>query len=155
MAIKNITSMIKPEKTIMEIERILIDFGARGILKEYSGRRVDSLSFYIERDGNKIPFKMPMKIESARRMVEQAVKDRNLPNKFKDEPFRTEKAEIVGWRVIKDWIHSQLSLIEIQFADPIELLLAYVYDSKTNKTFFEKIQKNPQMLLETKRDLDA
>lgn len=151
MAIKNITSMIKPEKTIMEIERILIDFGARGILKEYSGKRVDSLSFYIERDGQKIPFKMPMKIESARRMVEKAVNDRKLPNKFKNEPFRTEKAESVGWRVIKDWIHSQLSLIEIQFADPIELLLAYVYDSKTNKTFFEKIQKNPQMLLDNKQ----
>ena len=147
ITIKNITSEIEVEKTIMKIEKILIDFGAQGILKEYTGHRIKSLSFYISRDGQNIPFKLPMNLESARRVVKQAAQNRKIALKFLEEPHTSDKAEKVGWRVIKDWIHAQLSLIEIDFADPVELLLPYVYDTATKQTFFEKIKQNPQMLL--------
>ena len=137
MAVKNITSTIKTEKTIMEIEMILQKFGAKAILKEFEGNRIKSVSFYIEHKGQKIPFKLPMNLEKARKVIVKAVEERKLPQKFYEEPFRTEKAEIVGWRIIKDWIHSNLSLMEVEFADPVEIFLPYAYNQVDGKTMYE------------------
>ena len=138
--------MIKPEKTIMELEQILVKFNARGILKEYSGGVVDSVAFYIEKNGRNIPFKMPMKLECARRVVVKAVDEGKLPSKFRDEPHHTEKARIVGWRIIKDWVHSQLSMLEVEFADPVELLLPFVYDDVEKRTLYDKIVDDGKLL---------
>lgn len=140
--VKNITSNISPEKSIMEIEQILVTFGAKKILKEYKGSQTVAISFIIELDdGKNIPFKLPMKIEKARAIIEKAVHEKKLPRKFLSEPYRSEKAQIVGWRVIKDWIHSQLSFFEIQYADPVEIFLPYVYNPETGQTFYEQIKE--------------
>ena len=144
----NITSTIKPEKTIMEIESILLKFGAKGIIKEYEGNNLDSITFYIKKGEQNIAFKLPMKLEKMRMIIINAVDERKLPSKFRNEPHRSEKAQIVGWRIIKDWIKSQLSIYEIDFADPIELLLPYVYNIKEKQTFYEKLKTNPNLLLE-------
>ena len=144
----NITSTIKPEKTIMEIESILLKFGAKGIIKEYEGNSLDSIAFYIKKEEQNIAFKLPMKLEKMRMIIINAVDERKLPSKFRDEPHRSEKAQIVGWRIIKDWIKSQLSIYEIDFADPLELLLPYMYDIKEKQTFYEKLKTNPNLLLE-------
>ena len=142
MIVKNITSVIKPEKTIMEIESLLVKFGAKAILKEYSGERVIAISFYIESpEGQRIPFKLPMKIEKTRAIIEQAVDARKLTRKFLDEPYRTDKAMIVGWRIIKDWIHAQISLAEIEYADPVEIFLPYAWNPITEKTFYEELEE--------------
>lgn len=154
MSVMNITSTIKPEKTIMEIENILVRFGAKGIMKEYENNRVSSIAFYIEYKGQQLPFKLPMNIQQARSVIEKAVNEKKLPYRFKSEPHRTDKAEIVGWRIIKDWIHAQLSLLEVNFADPLEILLPYVYDTQTKKTFFEKVMENPNMLITYQQDGD-
>ena len=158
MAVKNITSTIKPEKSIMEIEQILAKFGATKILKDYEGERVIALSFCIQiPDGTEIPFRLPMKIEKARTIIEGAVEERKLPKKFLCEPYRTDKAMIVGWRIIKDWIHSQLSLLEIQYANPVEIFLPYAWDPKTNKTLYQKIEdkkfSNLAISFEKKREI--
>ena len=142
MIVKNITSAIKPEKTIMEIESLLAKFGAKAILKEYAGERVTAISFYIESpEGQRIPFKLPMKIEKTRAIIEQAVEARKLTRKFLDEPHRTDKAMIVGWRIIKDWIHAQISLAEIEYADPVEIFLPYAWNPITEKTFYEELEE--------------
>lgn len=146
MAVKNITTNIAPEKTIMEIEQILARFGAKAILKQYEGRFPIGICFQLETEGGLIPFKLPMKIEQARMIIIQAVNERKLVRKFKWEPLLTEKALMVGWRIIKDWIYAQLSLIEMNYAQAIEIFLPYIYDNKTSKTFFEKIAQSNFLL---------
>jgi len=146
MAVKNINTTINENKTIMEIEQILVRFGARGIMKEYKGSSVFSLMFYIEREGQKIPFKLPMNIEKARRVITKAVEEKKLPKRYDSEPLRTDQARKVGWRIIKDWIHSQLSLLEINFAEPLEILLPYVY-TQTGKTLYHHFLENQKQFL--------
>ena len=153
MVVKNITSRIKPEKTIMEIEQILARFGAKAILKEYSGERVTAISFFIiAPSGSKIPFKLPLKLEQMRAVIEKAVDERKLAHKFSNEPHRTDKALIVGWRIIKDWIHAQLSLAEVEFANPVEIFLSYAWNPVEEKTFYELIaeKKFKELSLEDK-----
>jgi len=153
MAVKNITSRIDPAKTIMEIEQILAKFGAKAILKEYDGESVTSMSFYIlAPNGEKIPFKLPMKLENARAVIESAVGEGKLPQRFLTEPYRTDQALRVGWRIVKDWIHSQLSLYEMNYADAVEIFLPYAYNSITEQTLYEKIveEKFEGLALEAK-----
>ena len=143
MTVKNISSNIAPEKTIMELEQLLAKFGAKMIVKEYEGESVVAISFYIlAPTGEKIPFKLPMKLEKARKVIENAAEARKLPLKYKEEPYRTEKALIVGWRIIKDWVHSMLSLYEIDYADPVEIFFPYAYNPISEKTLYDNFLEN-------------
>lgn len=147
MTIRNYTTQISVDKTIMEIEQIILKFGAKGIYKEYTGSKITGLMFYLERDGQKIPFKIPFSIEKSRRVIMQAVEEKKLPKKYYDEPLRTEQGERVTWRIIKDWIDSQLSLLEINFADAVEILLPYAYNPIENKTMYQKFMENKKEYL--------
>jgi hypothetical protein len=141
----------------MEIEGILLKFGAQGIYKEYTGSRITGLMFMLVKDGQKIPFKLPMTVEKARPIIAKAVNEGKLPRKYLQEPLRTDQGERVAWRIIKDWIDSQLSLLEMQFADPIEILLPYAYNAVENKTMYQKFMehKDQYLALEQKGDEDA
>jgi len=155
MVVKNYTTSIKTEKTIAEIENILVKFGAEGIYKEYKGTSVSGLMFYIMKEGQKIPFRLPMHLEKCRTVIKKAVDEKKLPQRYLNEPLRTEQGERVVWRIIKDWIHSQLSLIEIEFADVTEILLPYVYNPIKDQTMYQQFLENKEnfLALESREDI--
>lgn len=154
MTVRNYTTQIAIEKTLMEIEQILVKFGAEGVLKQYKGQRIDGLMFFLIKDGQKIPFKIPMNIEKTRTIVVNAVKEGKLPRKYLEEPLRSAQGERIAWRIIKDWIDSQLSLLEMQFADPLEIFLPYAYNMVEDKTMYQKFLENKEkyLALEMKDD---
>ena len=64
-----------------------------------------------------------------------------------DEGIKQEQSERVAWRVIKDWLDAQLSLIYVGQAELEQVMLPYATDGKT--TLYEKLkQKNYAGLLE-------
>lgn len=142
MTVRNITTRIAVEKTIMEIEQKLVKYGVVGVLKEYSGQRITCLSFGIKHENAKIPFKLPINVERARAIIVKAVNEGKLQKKYLQEPLRTEQAERVSWRIVKDWIDSQLSLVEINYADMIQIFLPYVYNPIDNKTMYQSFIEN-------------
>ena len=145
--IRNYTTQIAVEKTILEIEQLLIKFNAGGIYKEYEGQHIKSLMFYITKDGQKIPFKIPVTIEKTRTVVAKAVANKKLPLKYGSEPLRTEQGERIVWRIIKDWLDSQLSLYEINFADAIEIFLPYAYNAVQDKTMYEQFLEHKEKFI--------
>jgi len=147
MAVKNYTTEIKIEKTLMEIENILIKFGAQGIYKEYKGNKINSLMFFLIKDNQKIPFKIPMNIEKTRTIVVSAVHEGKLSKKYLEEPLRSDQGERIAWRIIKDWIDSQLSLLEMQFAEATEIFLPYAYNMLEEKTMYQKFVENKEKYL--------
>ena len=54
---------------------------------------------------------------------------------------------MVAWRIIKDWIDSQLSLLEMNFADAVQIFLPYAYNPVENKTMYEKFLDNKEEYL--------
>jgi len=147
IAVRNYTTSIKPEKTIAEIEQILVKFGAEGIYKEYANGKVIGLMFYILNKGEKIPFKLPMVIEKCRSIINKALEEKKLPSRYYNEPLRSEQGERVAWRIIKDWIDSQLSLFQINFADAVEILFPYAYNAVEDKTMYQKFIENKEKYL--------
>ncbi len=155
MIVKNYTTSIKVEKTISEIESLLVRFGATGIYKEYKGTNVSGLIFNMDREGQTIPFKIPVNLEKCRTIIQKAVYSKKLPQRYLNEPLRTEQGERIVWRIIKDWIHSQLSLLEIEFAEATEIFLPYAYNPVENKTMYQKFLENKEQFLALSHNEDS
>lgn len=154
MVVRNYTTQIKVEKTLAEIESILVKFGAQGIYKEYEGQRISSLMFFLIHEGQKIPFKIPLSIVKSRNIIQKIVNKGKLAKKYGVEPLRTEQGERVSWRIIKDWIDSQLSLLEMNFAEPLEIFLPYAYNVVEDKTMYNKFLENKEQYLALQKGED-
>lgn len=50
---------ISPDRTIAEIESVLISHGANAVLKEYADGAIDAVSFRVNVSGADIPFRLP------------------------------------------------------------------------------------------------
>lgn len=136
MAIKNYTTKIAVEKTVSEIEVILSKHGAKKILKDYDGGgHVCGISFMVETPAGGIPFKLPIDLKAWVSLVNRAVDERKLPQRFLHD---ADQARRVGWRVIKDWIDAQLAIVETQTVTIEQVFLPYAYDLRTDETMYEK-----------------
>jgi len=132
--IKNYTTDVPADRSILEIEKLLTLFGAEAIIKEYDAdRKVHSLSFKLLTDA----FKLPANVSGVKEILFKGTR----PSHSNDgEKRREQKAYRVAWRIIKDWTHAQLSLIASGQAQPLEIFLPYMFDGKL--TFFEKFEAN-------------
>jgi len=144
MPIKNYTTSIPVEKTVMQIERILAKHGATGILKEYDDEgRISAVSFNANIGvGQNIAFRLPMKLRAMLNITNKLVKEKKLSQKYRND---MDKAMMIGWRIIKDWIDSQIALIEIEMCDIAEVFLPYAYNG-TN-TLYDLFKENGFKLL--------
>jgi len=159
MPILNYTTKIPVEKTISEIESLLSKSGANKILKEYDTEsNITSVSFIINTDQGSLPFKLPMNQQAVMGVINQQIGEyrrqasgkqvRMVPPIFRND---FEQARRVGWRIIKDWLEAQLALFFLQMVKMEEIFLPYLYDEKTNKTMFQKLEeKGFQLQLENK-----
>lgn len=127
--IKNYTTEVPAERSILEIEKLLTLFGAVAIIKEYDADgRVHSLTFKLQTDA----FKLPANVEGVKKVLYEGVR---YPHSSDGAKRRNEKSCRVAWRILKDWTHAQLSLIASGQAQPQEIFLPYMYDGK--KTLYQ------------------
>lgn len=137
--IKNYTTSIPWQKTVMEIEYLLAEFGAEAVMKEYRGDgRIESLSFKITTKFGVRGFKLPANTES----VKMILTEQKLCPHSKVE----EQAEKTAWRIIKDWLHAQISLVKVGIAEPEQIMLPYMAGDG-GKTLYEIIE-NRQLRIE-------
>ena len=130
--IKNYTTEVPADRSILEIEKLLTLFGAVAIIKEYDADgRVHSLTFKLQTDA----FKLPANVNGVKEILFKGIRAQK-----DSEKRRNDKAYRVAWRIIKDWTHAQLSLIASGQAQPQEIFLPYMFDGKL--TFFEKFEAN-------------
>ena len=127
--LKNYTTGIPADKSMMEIEQMLAAFGAQAVMKQYlSDGRVFSIAFKIEERS----YKLPANIEGVHEALWKGKRERHGTNNMKN---REEQSYRVAWRIIRDWLHSQLSLMASGQAQPDQILMPYMYDGK--RTLYE------------------
>ena len=138
MPIKNYTTSISVEKTIMEIEKILAKFGACNIYKMYNKEANPiGLAFEVIINDNPMGFKLPMREGKVLEVFKKAVHNGEIPKRYWND---IEQARRTGWRILKDWVDSQIALMEIELVKIHEVFLPYMYDRKTGKTLFELME---------------
>lgn len=140
----NYTTTITAEKSIMEIEKMLSLFGASAIMKEYlEDGRLKSLSFKLQEKG----YRIPANVEG---VYEVLYKDKRVSGKRNAMMNRKVNADNVSWRIIKDWLHAQLSIIASGQAQPDEVMLPYMWDGK--RTLYQAY-KEGRLQLENKEEI--
>lgn len=121
--LKNQYTTVSAEKSISDVERLLTTFGATAIMKEYyTDGRCRALMFRIGLAG----YKIPVNDEG----VKKCLWIGRRTSRVNGLRSREEQAYRVAWRIIKDWVHSQLSIVKSGQASTEEVLLAYMFDGK-------------------------
>jgi len=142
--IKNYTSSVPPERSVTQIEKRLVAHGARNIMKEYGAEGgLAGIAFIVNAHGKDMPFKIPARIDRVEKRLRESVRrPRNgTISRIKDQAQRT------AWKILADWVDIQMSLIDLDQVEMLEVFLPFVYDVGRKQTFFEKIKDGNLKLL--------
>jgi hypothetical protein len=138
--IKNYTSGIPASSSMARIEEMLVKAGARDIHKSYNNNmECDAIIFVMIVPGVVQPlyFKLPAKVEACYNALWKIhCKSVKRPQEATKKTIREQSAR-TAWKIIHDWVELQLTLIELEQAEPMELFLPYVYNPDSKETFFE------------------
>jgi hypothetical protein len=133
--LKNYTTEIPADRSISYIEKLLVDFGATNIMKEYGpAGKCEAISFLVAMDNMKLPFRLPGKVQC----VFVWLKKRKPQTK---DATLLQQAERITWKQMHEWVHLQLSLIELSQLEKLEAFLPYIYDMNKRQTFFEQLKE--------------
>lgn len=144
MTLKNYTSIVPVDRTISEIEGILVKVGAKKILKDYQGGKVVAISFIWELDGKVIPVRLPARFERVAEALRRRFNsDKSLTShqlamirKMMKDPASCERTV---WRILKDWLESNIAIMELDQLNMMEALLPFTI-VKGDKTLYDLLE---------------
>lgn len=140
MPILNYTTEIESEKTISEIQKILVGHGANKITTDYSKEGIPiAVTFCLTLNGQMVGFSLPANNAGVLRAMQ---KDRNVPRSKCTE----KQAQRVAWRIVKDWVAAQMAIVEAQLAELAEVFLPYAI-TKSGNTLYKEVQSNGMLML--------
>lgn len=137
--LKNYTTEVAANRSIELIEKLLVDFGATNIMKEYEelkplpGRVCVSIAFVIEVDGIRTPIKLPANVKGV------ALWLRKQKPSSSDKVI-CEQANRIAWKQQYEILYLQLSQVETQQRELMSVFLPDAYDIENNQTFFQKLK---------------
>lgn len=146
MAIKNYTSTVPVSNSISRIEHRIAQAGASHIAKSYKDERPTGMIFQIDVNSFPMTFKLPAKSDNVYKYLRNQRK--RPPTKIQDDKLKLQ-ADRTAWKILFDWIDIQVSLIELDQAEAIEVFLPYAYDGNQDQTLFDKMKSNNFKLLTT------
>lgn len=141
MAIANYTTKVSAANTVAEIQALLAKHGAESILVEYSSGRPAAVSFRIAvRGGNVVAFRLPSNTAG---VLDAMRADKKIPRAL----CRHEQAERVAWRITRDWVRTQLAIIEAGLSRLEHVMLPYAItrDGRTLSQAFDESGGLPQL----------
>lgn len=134
--IKNYTSGVPVERTLMRIEEALVKGGAMNISKDYKDGALVAVCFAVlnPQSGQRLAVRLPVNADGVYQAMRSAIKRprSGTLSKLQDQAIRT------AWKLIQDWVEVQMSLIAMQQADFLQVFLPYVWDGK--KTFYTALK---------------
>ncbi len=134
MNLKNYTTEVPASRSIDNIIKLLVEFGARNIMQEYNDQqKCISVSFILEMQGMKLPFKMPAKVKNCFVWLKK-----KKPNS--KDALLLQQAERIAWKQMHEWVYLQLCAIELDQLESLEAFFPYLFDIKDNKTYYERLK---------------
>ena len=144
MNLKNYTSSVSVISSITRIEHRLAQTGATHIAKSYEKERPIGMMFQVPVNQIPMTFKLPAKAD---RVFDYMIKQRSRPPKPAQRDAIRMQADRTAWKILSDWVDVQVTLIQIDQAEAIEVFLPYTYDVKNDQTLFEKMKNSNFKLL--------
>lgn len=104
MAILNYTTKINAEKTATEIQQMLGKSGAKSVMSEYEDCEVVAIAFQIDMNDQTLSFRLPINHTG----VLTALRRDKCGFRYTNEA----QAIRTAWRIVKDWVESQIALVD-------------------------------------------
>lgn len=140
----NYTTTVSADKSAMECIAILIKHGAKNVGISLGENRVpDGLDFVVSTPWGLQQYSLPINMSGTEKALKQAWRDHRIDPRFTSP----EHARRVAWRVIKDWLESQLALVEAGVADLPQVMLSYM-KVDVDKTMYQAVVENQMRALE-------
>lgn len=141
MALLNYTTTVEAYKTVSEIEQMLVKHGAKSIMKQFDDGMITSLSFLINTGVNDIPIKLPIRVDD---VLQVLIEQKKMHPKAGIKATK-DQANRVAWRILKDWIEVQMTLLDIGMVQFEEIFLSYI-ETAGGKTIYEKLEEKHFLL---------
>lgn len=142
MNIKNYTSSVGVDRTVARIEQLLAQAGATGIVKDYTEGRLEALAFRVVLpNGRIVSVRLPANHEAVYQAMRKQLKrprPETLRN-LREQSLRT------SWKLMQDWVGVQISLIQMQQVDFMQVFLPYVWDGR--RTFYHALKDQNYLAL--------
>ena len=140
--IKNYTTEVQVETTVHRIEKVLSQYGATKVVKDYDGDGTPcALLFVIRGQNGDVPIKLPCRDKEALKLFQEQHKQGALPKRYAQGEWAGQQAKRVAWRIVEDWVRAQLALWELGMVSLEEVFLAHIYIAEEEMTMFEILQK--------------
>lgn len=136
MNIKNYTSEVPATTSMGKIEQALVQAGATDISKKYENGIFVAIRFRMPINNIPMFFELPARVENCFKVLFKEVKRPQPDTKTRVR----QQAERTAWKIVSDWVQIQLSMILLDQAEPMQVFLPFVWDPKTEKTFFEQVK---------------
>lgn len=137
MNLKNYTSTVPATTSMTNIEKCLVEAGATDISKKYENQVCVAVRFRMMVNMKPLFFELPARIEPCFKVLWKEVK-RPQP----DTKTRTmQQAERTAWKIISDWVQIQLSMIQLEQAELLQVFLPYVFNPATEQTFYNQMKE--------------
>lgn len=143
MAVLNYTTKIPVTKTVGEVQDLLVKHGASRIAVDYSDGQPTGITFAVTTVHGPRLFTLPVDVDAMQRLL---AKDRPSGG-MSLAAFRTrEHAARVAWRVIKDWLAAQLTLVQTEMAALDQVMLPYLHADQSGRTLYAAYRDRENVL---------
>ncbi len=136
--LKNYTSEVPAITSMGRIEKCLVQAGASDISKKYSDGVCSAITFRIPVNGIPTYFLLPARVDACFKVLwAQFTKPGSA-----DKKKWLGQAERTSWKIVADWVEIQLSMIQLEQAELLQIFLPYAYDPMSNETFYDRLKSN-------------
>jgi len=138
----NYTTRIPVQKTIGEMQQMLIEAGALEISQRYAEGHTIGLTFVAPTPYGPQQFILPVDVDAVRAIL---LKGKPRTAKATSQAYSYEQAERVAWRVARSWLEAQLAMIQIGLAKIDQIMLPYM-NVGGEQTVYDKYLESQQYL---------
>jgi len=145
MNIKNYTSSIEASRSMARIEELLVEVGATNVNKQYADKVCTGITFLLfdQQLQQTLAFHLKAQVGECFTILWKDVKRPQANTKI----ILHQQANKTAWKILSDWTEIQCSMILLGQAKPLQMFLPFVYDMKSNETFFDKVSSGKMKLL--------
>ncbi len=133
MPLLDYTTSVPVSRTVAQVQAKLVEHGARAVMMEYDNQgRIKALAFKVKLPNSELPIRLPIDAAATLKVLQRQHYNGEIPARYASE----EHAYRVAWRIIKDWVEAQMSLLETEMVRMEEIFLPYVI-TRSGQTLYQ------------------
>ena len=133
MTLLDYTTKVPVSKTVAQVQAQLVEHGARAVMMEYDDNgKIKAMTFEVKTPKGQLPIRLPVDAGATFKVLQRQADNGEIPRKYANK----EHAYRVAWRIVKDWVEAQMSLLETEMVRMEEIFLPYVV-TESSRTVYE------------------